>query len=63
MKLEQADEKFGDWIKSHRGRRVYFIFERGRQAHMQTLLPSETRATFRVIYEQNNKFSVGYAEI
>jgi hypothetical protein len=61
--MEQADEKLGEWITNHRGRRVYFIFERGRQSRLQSMLPAETRHTFRVIYEQNNKFSVGYAEI
>jgi hypothetical protein len=50
-------------VQSHRGRRVYFIFERGRQARLQGLLPAETRSTFSVIYDENNKFSVAYADI
>ena len=50
-------------MTSHRGRRVYFIFERGRQSRLQSLLPAETRNSFTVIYDENNKFSVAYAEI
>jgi hypothetical protein len=61
--MEQADEKLQEWIANHRGRRVYFIYERGRQGRLQSLVPAETRNTFRVIYEQNNKFSVAYADI
>jgi hypothetical protein len=61
--MEAADEKLGAWITNHRGRRVYFIFERGRQQHLQNLLPPETRNGFTVIYDTNNKFSVAYADI
>jgi 4-amino-4-deoxy-L-arabinose transferase-like glycosyltransferase len=61
--MEAADEKLRDWFNSHRGRRVYFIFERGRQQHLQNQLPAETRNSFTVIYDTNNKFSVAYAEI
>jgi hypothetical protein len=61
--MDNADEKLQQWVQSHRGRRVYFIFERGRQARLQGLLPAETRSTFSVIYDENNKFSVAYADI
>jgi 4-amino-4-deoxy-L-arabinose transferase-like glycosyltransferase len=61
--MDNADEKLQAWVGSHRGRRVYFIFERGRQSRLQSLLPAETRNSFTVIYDENNKFSVAYAEI
>jgi 4-amino-4-deoxy-L-arabinose transferase-like glycosyltransferase len=61
--LERADEKLGDWIRRHRGRRTYFLFERARQGHLQGLLPAESRASFKVIHAENNKFSLGYAEL
>jgi hypothetical protein len=61
--MDNADEKLQAWVTSHRGRRVYFIFERGRQSRLQSLLPAETRNSFTVIYDENNKFSVAYAEI
>jgi 4-amino-4-deoxy-L-arabinose transferase-like glycosyltransferase len=58
-----ADEQMKDWIAKHRGRRVFIIYERGRQSHVQQLLPEEKRSTFRVLYEKNNKFSLAQAEI
>jgi 4-amino-4-deoxy-L-arabinose transferase-like glycosyltransferase len=61
--MDQADEKLQGWVANHRGRRVYFIFERGRQSRLQSLLPAETRDSFHVIYDENNKFSVAYADI
>jgi 4-amino-4-deoxy-L-arabinose transferase-like glycosyltransferase len=61
--METADEKLGEYIKSHRGRRIYFIFERGRQGRLQSLLPPESRSSFTVIYDTNNKFSVAFADI
>jgi 4-amino-4-deoxy-L-arabinose transferase-like glycosyltransferase len=61
--MENADDKLVQWIGNHRGRRVYFIFERGRQGHLQNLLPADVRSSFTVIYDKNNKFSVAYADI
>ena len=60
---EGADEKLKTWVTRHRGRRVYFIFEKARQAHLKSLLPAASRDAFTVIYDENNKFSVAYAEI
>jgi 4-amino-4-deoxy-L-arabinose transferase-like glycosyltransferase len=61
--MEGADDKLQEWIKNHRGRRVYFIYERGRQSRLEQMLPPESRGTFKPIYEKNNKFSVAYADI
>jgi 4-amino-4-deoxy-L-arabinose transferase-like glycosyltransferase len=55
---DNADEDMKTWISNHRGRKVFIIFERGRQNHVQQLLPAETRGTFKVLYEKNNKFSL-----
>jgi len=60
---DNADEDMKSWIANHRGRRVFIIFERGRQSHVQQLLPAETRGTFKVLYEKNNKFSLAQVEI
>lgn len=60
---DNADEDMKSWIANHRGRRVFIIFERGRQNHVQQLLPAETRGTFKVLYEKNNKFSLAQVEI
>ncbi len=58
-----ADDQMKEWIANHRGRRIFILFERGRQSHLQQLLPQETRPTFKVLYEKNNKFSLAEAEI
>ncbi len=60
---DNADEKMDQWIKSHRGRRVFILFERGRQERVKRLLPAEARDSFRVLYEKNNKFSLAQADI
>jgi 4-amino-4-deoxy-L-arabinose transferase-like glycosyltransferase len=61
--MDGADGKLTEWIGRHRHQRVFFIFERGRQAHLQSLLPAETRASFNVLDEHNNKFSLAQADI
>lgn len=58
-----VDERLKTWLDRHRGRRVFFIFERGRQFHLQNLLPADARATFQVLDERNNKFSMAVARL
>jgi 4-amino-4-deoxy-L-arabinose transferase-like glycosyltransferase len=60
---EGADDKLKDWITRHRGRRTFFLYERFQQARLQGLLPPEARGSFRVVDEQNNKFSLGQADL
>jgi 4-amino-4-deoxy-L-arabinose transferase-like glycosyltransferase len=60
--MDGADEKLQQYMTSHRGRRIYFIFEKGRQSRLQSLLPAESRNSFNVIYNENNKFAVAYAD-
>jgi hypothetical protein len=60
---DNADEKMEEWVKSHRGRRVFVLFERGRQEKVKRLLPPESRDSFQVLYEKNNKFSLAQADI
>jgi hypothetical protein len=57
-----SDEKLKEWIAHHRGHRHFFIYERGQQAHLESLLPPEVRGSFRVVDSKNNKFSVAVAE-
>jgi 4-amino-4-deoxy-L-arabinose transferase-like glycosyltransferase len=58
-----ADEKLKEWISRHRGRRHFFLFERGQLGHLQQMLPLEAQPTFKVIDETNNKFSVAQADL
>jgi len=58
-----ADDKLKDWISRHRGRRTFFLYERFQQARLQGLLPPEARPSFRVVDDQNNKFSLAQADL
>jgi hypothetical protein len=61
--MDQADEKLQEWLGHHRNQRVFFIFERGRQQHLQGLLPADRRNSFTVLDEHNNKFSLAQADL
>jgi 4-amino-4-deoxy-L-arabinose transferase-like glycosyltransferase len=58
-----ADEKLKTWIDHHRGHRHFFLYERGQQSHLQSLLPPESRASFEVLDSRNNKFSLAKADL
>ncbi len=58
-----ADEKLKDWIARNRGHRHFFLFERGQQQHLRQLLPPESQASFQVLDETNNKFSVAHVDL
>jgi 4-amino-4-deoxy-L-arabinose transferase-like glycosyltransferase len=58
-----ADEKLRAYIERHRGRRLFFLYERGQQGHLKGLLPQDAQRTFRVIDERNNKFSLAEAQL
>jgi 4-amino-4-deoxy-L-arabinose transferase-like glycosyltransferase len=58
-----ADDKLKDWVSRHRGRRTYFLFERHQESRIKNLLPAESRASFSVVDQQNNKFSLARADL
>lgn len=58
-----ADQDLQAFIQRKRGQRVFFIFERARQARLVSLLPAETRGSFTVIHDRNNKFVMAHADI
>jgi 4-amino-4-deoxy-L-arabinose transferase-like glycosyltransferase len=60
---EGADDKLKDWISRNRGHRQFFLFEHGQRGHLQQLLPIEAQASFKVLDESNNKFSVAQADL
>jgi 4-amino-4-deoxy-L-arabinose transferase-like glycosyltransferase len=60
---EGADERLKTWAQAHRGRRAFFIFERYQQARVSGDLPPEARASFKVIDDSNNKFSLAQADL
>jgi 4-amino-4-deoxy-L-arabinose transferase-like glycosyltransferase len=58
-----ADDRLKDWIAHHRGRRAFFIFEHHQQSHIAGDLPPEVRASFRIIDDSNNKFSLAQVDL
>jgi 4-amino-4-deoxy-L-arabinose transferase-like glycosyltransferase len=60
---EGADDKLKDWVARHRGRRAFFLYERLQQGRIENLLPPEARASFHVVDDKNNKFSLAVAEL
>jgi 4-amino-4-deoxy-L-arabinose transferase-like glycosyltransferase len=60
---EGADDKLKAWLERHRGQRVFFLVERHQQARVQSLLPPETKGSYRVVDEQNNKFTLAVAQL
>ena len=46
-----------DTVGRHRGTRQFFIFERGQQGHLQSMLPTpESRDSFKVLDSQGTYF-------
>jgi hypothetical protein len=60
---EGADDRLKTWLSRHRGRRVFFLYERYQKPRIQDDLPPEARASFRVVDELNNKISLGQADL
>ncbi len=60
---EGADEKLRDYMTQHRGRRLFFLTEKGQRTRLEGLLPSETRSSFRVIDDGNNKFILAQVDL
>ncbi|MES1206784.1 MAG: hypothetical protein ABUS79_12680, partial [Pseudomonadota bacterium] len=60
---EGVDEKLKEYMGRHRGRRLFFLMEKGQRGRVEGLLPAETRASFRVIDDGNNKFILAQADL
>jgi 4-amino-4-deoxy-L-arabinose transferase-like glycosyltransferase len=60
---EGADDRLRAYLARHRGRRVFFLSEKGQKAHIESLMPPETRASLHVIHDSNNKFALLQAEL
>jgi hypothetical protein len=50
-------------MTQHRGRRLFFLTEKGQKARLEGLLPPETRSSFRVIDDGNNKFILAQVDL
>ena len=60
---EGADDKLKEWISRNRGHRAFFLFEHGQRGHIIQLIPIETQASFKVLDERNNKFSIAQVDL
>jgi 4-amino-4-deoxy-L-arabinose transferase-like glycosyltransferase len=58
-----ADDRLKAWLLRHRGRRQFFLYERFQQGRIVEDLPPDARASFRVVDQLNNKFSLGEADL
>ena len=57
-----ADDKLKEWLGRHRGQRVFFLFERTSRRASRRCCRPRRRAVFRVLDEQNNKFTLAVAQ-
>jgi 4-amino-4-deoxy-L-arabinose transferase-like glycosyltransferase len=55
---EGADERFKAYVERHRGRRLFVLCEKGQTGRIEAMLPAETRASFKIVHNANNKFAL-----
>jgi 4-amino-4-deoxy-L-arabinose transferase-like glycosyltransferase len=60
---EGADDRLKDYLAHHRGHRTFFLYERHQQGRIRDDLPADARASFQVVDELNNKFSLAQADL
>ncbi|HXJ19810.1 MAG TPA: glycosyltransferase family 39 protein [Polyangia bacterium] len=60
---EGADDRLKTWLERHRGRRVFFLFERYQEGRIVNDLPPEARGSFHLVDQTNNKFSLAQADL
>lgn len=56
-------ERLQTYLKTHRGRRVFFVVERTRLAALRNLLPEDARASLHVVNDSNDKLYLAVAEL
>jgi hypothetical protein len=61
--LETADRGLRAWLERHRGQRHFFLFLPGHRAHLESVLPPESRPTFTVVAQPNDKFVLARADL
>jgi hypothetical protein len=60
---EDTDTRLTTWLGRHRGRRQFFVFEPSQESRIRRLLPPEAQPSFRIIFQRNNKFVLGVAQL
>ena len=60
---DKGAEKLQAWVKTHRGKRVFFLLERHRLENLRGLLPTESRESLQVVDYSNNKVYMAVAQL
>jgi 4-amino-4-deoxy-L-arabinose transferase-like glycosyltransferase len=60
---DRNSEKLQEYLKTHRGRRVFFLVERARYESLRQLLPVDVRPTLQVVDQSNNKLYLASAQL
>ncbi len=60
---EGSDDKLKEYIGKHRGRRLFFMLEKGQKGRVEGLLPAEARSSFQIVHQENNKFILAQADL
>ena len=58
-----ADDRLKTYLEHHRGRRIFFLLEKGQRTHVQGLLPADARGSYQIVDEGNNKFILAQADL
>jgi 4-amino-4-deoxy-L-arabinose transferase-like glycosyltransferase len=60
---EGADERLREYLSRNRGRRIFFLMEKGQRSRVTGLMPADTQASFRIVDDRNNKFTLAQADL
>jgi hypothetical protein len=60
---DRNSEKLQEYLRAHKGRRVFFLVERVRFESLRALLPKEAQSSLVVVDQSNNKIYLAAAQI
>ncbi len=60
---DKNQENLKDYLGRNRGKRVFFIVEKGRWGTLSGLIPQDARGSLKILDERNNKFYLASAQL
>jgi hypothetical protein len=60
---DRNSERLSEYLKTHGGRRVFFVVERVRFESLRSLLPADARAGLQIVDQSNNKLYLASARL
>ncbi|HEY0709243.1 MAG TPA: glycosyltransferase family 39 protein [Polyangia bacterium] len=60
---DRNQENLKDYLGRNRGKRVFFIVEKGRWNTLSSLIPSDARPSLKILDQENNKFYLASAQL